>query len=59
MCGCNFRFLYCKGINLQRKNQASPLFIDFIKSNNAVVTSTVAGGVKQRLIMSGINNDIF
>ena len=59
MCGCSFRLLYRKIINLERKNQTSQLLVSFIKPHNAVAKSTVAGWVKQILIMSGINTDIF
>ena len=43
----------------REKNKASQLLVSFIKPHNAVVKSTVAGWVKQILIMSGINTDIF
>ena len=59
MCGCSFRLLYREIINLERKNQTSQLLVSFIKPHNAVAKSTVAGWVKQILIMSGINTDIF
>ena len=42
-----------------KKNQSSQLLVNFIKPHNAVAKSTVAGWVKQILIMSGINTDIF
>ena len=42
----------------REKNQTSQLF-SFIKPHNAVAKFTVAGWVKQILIMSGINTDIF
>ena len=58
MCGCSFRLLYREIINLERKNQTSQLLVSFIKPHNAVAKSTVAGWVKQILIMSGINTDI-
>ena len=41
------------------ENQTSQLLVSFIKPHNAVAKSTVAGWVKQILIMSGINTDIF
>ena len=60
MRGCSFRLLHREKINLERKkNQASQLLLSFIKPHNAVAKSTVAGWVKQILIMSGINTDIF
>ena len=40
-------------------NQASQLLVSFVKPHNAVAKSTVLGWVKQTLIMSGINTDIF
>ena len=43
----------------REKNQASQFVFSFIKPHNAVAKSTVAGWVKQILIMSGINTDIF
>ena len=43
----------------REKNQTSQLLVSFIKPHNAVAKSTVAGWVKQILIMSGINTDIF
>ena len=43
----------------REKNQASQLLVSFIKPHNAVAKSKVAGWVKQILIMSGINTDIF
>ena len=43
----------------REKNQTSQLLFSFIKPHNAVAKSTVAGWVKQILIMSGINTDIF
>ena len=43
----------------REKNQTSQLSVSFIKPHNAVDKSTVAGWVKQILIMSGINTDIF
>ena len=43
----------------REKNQASQLLVSFIKPHNAAAKSTVAGWVKQILIMSGINIDIF
>ena len=43
----------------REKNQNSQLLFSFIKPHNAVAKSTVAGWVKQILIMSGINTDIF
>ena len=59
MRGCSFRLLHREKINLERKkNQASQLLLSFIKPHNAVAKSTVAGWVKQILIMSGINTDI-
>ena len=42
----------------REKNQTSQLLVSFIKPHNAVAKSTVAGWVKQILIMSGINTDI-
>ena len=59
MHGSSFRLLYREVINLERKNQTSQLLVSFIKPHNAVAKSTVAGWVKQILIMSGINTDIF
>ena len=56
MCGCSFTLLYREIINLERTSQ---LLVSFIKPHNAVAKSTVAGWVKQILIMSGINTDIF
>ena len=53
MCGCGFRLLYRKNINLGRK-KSSFLIITFIIPHNAVAKSTVAGWIKQILIMSGI-----
>ena len=41
------------------KNQACQLLVSFVKPHNAVAKSTVLGWVKQILIMSGINTDIF
>ena len=38
----------------REKNQTSQLLVSFIKPHNAVAKSTVAGWVKQILIMSGI-----
>ena len=41
------------------KNQVSQLLVSFIKPHDAVAKSTFVDGVKQILIMSGINTDIF
>ena len=41
------------------KNQVSQLLVSFIKPHNTVNKSTIAGFVKQILVMSGINTDIF
>ena len=41
------------------ENQTSQLLVSFIKPHNAVAKSTVAGWVKQILIISGFNTDIF
>ena len=43
----------------REKNQTSQLLVTFIKSHNTAAKSTVPGWVKQILIMSGINTDIF
>ena len=43
----------------REENQISQLLVSFIKLHNAVAKSTVAGWVKQILIISGVNNDIF
>ena len=43
----------------REKNQTSHLLVSFIEPHNAVAKSTVAGWVKQILIMSGINTDVF
>ena len=43
----------------RKKNQASQLLVSFIKPHDVVAKSTVVGWVKQMLIMSGINTDIF
>ena len=40
------------------ENQASQLLVSFIKPHNAVAKSTVAGWVKQILIISSVNTDI-
>ena len=56
MCGFSFRLLYRE--IWREKNQTSQLLFSFIKPDNSVAKSTVAGWVKQTLIMSGINNDI-
>ena len=43
----------------REKNQTCQLLVSFIKPHNAVARSTVAGWVKQILIVSGIDTDIF
>ena len=43
----------------RKKNQASQLLVTFIRPHNSVAKSTVADWVKQILIMSSINTDIF
>ena len=43
----------------REKNRTSQLLVSFIKPHNAAAKSTVADWVKQILIMSGINTDIF
>ena len=59
MCGCSFGLLYRGHQSGEKKNQTSQLLVSFIKPHNAVAKSTVAVWVKQILIMSGINIDIF
>ena len=59
MCGCSFGLLYRGHQSGEKKNQTSQLLVSFIKPHNAVAKSTVAGWVKQILIMSGINNENF
>ena len=60
MFGCSFRLLYREIINLERTSQ---LLVSFKKPHNAALfyptCNTVAGWVKQILIMSGINNEVF
>ena len=56
---CNFRLLYRKNINLERKKRSNLSVISFITPRNVVAKSTVAGWVKKILIMSGISIDIF
>ena len=43
----------------REKNQTCQLLVSFIKPQNAVAKSMVSGWVKQILIMSGINTEIF
>ena len=40
------------------ENQASQLLVSFIKPHNVVAKPTVAGWVKQILIISSVNTDI-
>ena len=41
------------------KSNASQLLVSFIKPDNAVAKSTVAGWAKQILIISGISTNLF
>ena len=60
MGGCSFRLLYRKNSNLEiKKNQGSQSLVSFTKPHDTVTKFTVAGWVKQILITSGINTDIF
>ena len=43
----------------REKNETCQLLVSFIKPHNAVAKSTVSGWVKQILVMSSINTDIF
>ena len=43
----------------REKNRSSQLLVSFIKPHNAAAKYTVAGLVKQIMVMSGINADIF